>query len=223
MGGFLYRVDATPEDSLVRGQSEGKSVTAVLPGASQTVAPSDQMVRQELLGIHGNLKHLVFAIDKSGSMAYGGKWEYVRGVIDTWLRYLDIEQCALVVFDGSVTVFPPSGGYLDLTGADGPGNRQWLLARLAELKPGGTTNTLAALQTAYALNPDSVVLATDGYPCSGSNRFDTRMAGQAATLCRTHGHSVPIHVLALGDYFHPQLGNFLRAIAETSGGSYIGR
>jgi hypothetical protein len=227
---ILYVVYNASQPGVVRAEAKEKHATAqcnvsnpVSPGGCQLATPSDQMVRQELLGIHGSLKHLVFVVDKSGSMTYGGKWEYVRGVIDTWLRYLDVEHCALVVFDDKVSAFPSNGAYLDLTGPNGASNREWLLARLAELKPGGNTNTLAALQRAYALNPGAIVLATDGFPDSGSNRFDIRMAKQVTELCRAYGHSVPIHVLALGNYFRPRLGKFLWSLADTSGGTFLAR
>lgn len=187
-----------------------------------SAVPSDRVVRQELLGIQGSLKRLVFVLDKSGSMARGRKWDYTRGVVDTWLRYLEIEQCSLVVFDDNVTTFP-STGYLDLIGVYGARNRDSLLARLMLVQPGGNTNTFAALRTAYALDPTAIVLATDGFPDSGTNHFDDQMAERVAELLGQHGHSVPIHVLALGNYFQPRLGKFLWTIADTSGGTFIAR
>ena len=77
--------------------------------ASPRNVPSDQVVRQELLGIQGSLKRLVFVLDKSGSMARGRQWNYTRGIVDTWLRYLDIAQCTLIVFAANVSVVTSAG------------------------------------------------------------------------------------------------------------------
>jgi len=180
-------------------------------------------VSQELLGIRGSLERLVFLLDKSGSMNHGGKWPYVVNMASTFMNYLPIEYCALLLFDSRVEQYPTRGGYLEVAGPEGANNRNSFLNRLGRVRPGGNTNTYAALERAYALNPTAILLASDGFPDVGDNRFNSQMARAVLELCRRHGRSVPVHVLALGNYFDPRLGSFLRGIADTTGGTFIAR
>jgi hypothetical protein len=66
-------------------------------------------------------------------------------------------------------------------------------------------------------------LFTDGAPNDGHSAvFDPKIAEQIYTLCKAHP-DVPINAVGLGDYFKPELSQFLLRIAETTGGTFLGR
>lgn len=181
-----------------------------------------KLVSQSLLGLRGSLESVVIVVDKSGSMKNGRKWEYTREVLATWFTYLPIRRCAVILFDDSVKAFPDNGAFLELVGPASTQNRAALVGRLRRVKPSGNTNTYAALRRAYEYHPTAVILATDGFPDSGTNHFDKKMANSVIALCRHH-HFIPVHVLALGNYFDPQLAGFLLSISNTTGGAFLGR
>jgi hypothetical protein len=185
----------------------------------------DTALNQQLVGLKGDLRRVVFVVDRSGSMNRGGRWEFARDVIQTWLQRLPIESCALVTFNEEVTAFPADGTFLEMIGPGGRENRASLVAQLKLLEPGGHTNTLIALQKAYEY-PDvtSIILFTDGFPDPiGSERFDRDVAEQIYALCEMHGQNVPVNTIGLGDYFNRQFGEFLRRIPQETGGTFLGR
>jgi len=183
------------------------------------------LLNQELVGVRGRLKTVVFVIDRSGSMNRGGRWLVTRNVIKSWLEHLPIERAALVIFNGSVSSFPGEQTYWELTGPAAGRNRSELLDTLDKITPEGNTNTLAALQKAYRYRGvDTILLFSDGEPDSGANAFDKRMAARVHVLCRGHGKSVPVNTVGLGDYLgHRDTGRFLVSIAHETGGTFLGR
>ncbi len=199
----------------------------------QRALQAELAVRKELVDLRGELGRTVFVVDRSMSMAYprpgvsGGDnpWQQVHQVVETWVNYLPVREARLIVFSTEVEVFPAAPElFLALHGEQGAANRRRLLNHLAALRPGGATNTLAALQQAYRCpGVDTIVLFTDGAPNLGGTHFDPRAAAAVLALCRQHGKSVPVNVVALGDYFQPQLASFLLNITDISGGVFIGR
>ncbi|MCI0338638.1 MAG: VWA domain-containing protein [Acidobacteria bacterium] len=188
------------------------------------VAPNGNIINQQLIGLNGNLQRVVMIVDRSGSMKQGRKWEYTRSIIKTWLEYLPIEQCALITFSNEAEVFPSNGTFLDMLSPVGKDNRTKLLKQFDLVSPEGDTNTLSALQKAYAYpDLDTIILFTDGFPDNGSNTFDTKMAEEIYALCQEHGHSIPINTIGLGNYFNPRLGEFLLCLPEITGGTFLGR
>lgn len=185
----------------------------------------DSVLNQQLVGLKGDLSRVVFVVDRSGSMDKGGRWEFARDVIQTWLQRLPIESCALITFNEQVTAFPADGTFLEVVGPGGSQNRGSLMAQLKFLKPAGHTNTLSALEKAYEYpEVTSIILFTDGFPDpTGNQRFDTDMAEQIYALCEQNGQRVPVNTIGLGDYFNRQFGEFLRRIPQKTGGTFIGR
>jgi Mg-chelatase subunit ChlD len=181
-------------------------------------------IRRELVGLRGELKTVVFVVDRSNSMTSGNRWATVRSTIQSWIRYLDVDQCALVLFNQSVESYPVDGSYLMLSGEAGARNREALVNHLDTVMPKGRTNTLAALRRAYEYhNVDTIVLFTDGVPDLRGRGFDRRMTSDIYDLVRQHGQSVPINTVGVGNYFSPAFGNFLRRLPELTGGTFIGR
>lgn len=185
---------------------------------------NDTTVNQNLIGLKGELRRVAIIVDCSASMKQGRKWEYTRSIIQMWLEYLPIQQTVLITFSDAAAVFPPDGTFLDVVGSAGQQNRKALLKEFDLVKPGGNTNTLAALQKAYEYpDLDSIILFTDGCPDSGSHTFDSEMAAEVYALCRERGRKVPINTVGLGNYFNKQFAGFLLRLPEETGGSFLGR
>jgi len=176
----------------------------------------DQLHRKQehakLLGIKGDLKTVAIVVDFSGSMDYSldnfqesevmqslkdvktqSRWEITKDMIATFCELLDMEECILIVFNNSVSVYDRKAA-LDknkiilinnenndgsLTNEDisnlkkitpfrlraNESDRTLLTGIANNLgKPSGGTNTLKALSAAYQLSPDSILLFTDGAP-----------------------------------------------------------
>ena len=176
----------------------------------------DQLHRKQehakLLGIKGDLKTVAIVVDFSGSMDYSldnyqesevmqslkdvkpqSRWEITKDMIATFCELLDMEECVLIIFNNSVSVYDRKAA-LDknkiilinnenndgsLTNEDisnlkkitpfrlraNESDRTLLTGIANNLgKPSGGTNTLKALSAAYQLSPDSILLFTDGAP-----------------------------------------------------------
>lgn len=181
-------------------------------------------INQALVGLTGKLRRVAILFDSSGSMLESGRWDEVQRIAATWLAHLEFDQCVLIVFSGQATAFPADGTMTSVSGPQGDANRARLLAYLKSVQPEGWTNTLAAMQLAYQYpDLDSIILFSDGAPTyDNSNKFNPEMAQQIYDLCRQHPH-VPVNAIGLGNYFDRDLSTFLRTLAETTGGTFLGR
>lgn len=193
-------------------------------GTLRQMQSDERRIRTELIGLRGSIKRVAILFDSSGSMRDGGRWDAARRIVATWLEYLEMEQCVLIVFGRDVVALPDDGTLLDLRGEQGDRNRKRLLEFIEQLDPEGGTNTLAALEMAYAYDDlDAILLFTDGAPNDGrSATFDPDVARQIYRLCEQH-KDIPINTVGLGDYFQKDLSEFLLTIAEITGGTFMGR
>ncbi len=199
----------------------GPEAAGASAGQTHTQAAT---IHRELVGLRGQLKRVVLVVDRSNSMKAGERWSITRATIQTWLRRLSFEECALVMFNQTATLFPDDGSFLRVSGAGGDDNRLALSRRLDLIEPNGRTNTLEALRLAYAYpNVDTIILFTDGVPDQDGRGFDSRLVNQVYALARVHGTTVPINTVGLGQYFDQRFGEFLRRLPELTGGSFIGR
>ena len=182
------------------------------------------VLKQQITGLKGKLGHVALIVDRSGSMAEGGRWESARSIIRTWLEDLPIEHAVLIYFNDTVDTYPKNLKYLDMMGPQNKQNRAKLLGQFDLIKPKGNTNTLDAIIKAYEYaDIDTIILFTDGFPDKGLNHFDDKMAEEIYALCRDHGHKIPINTVGLGNYFSNKLGAFLRRLPTETGGNFIGR
>lgn len=195
-------------------------------------------IRAELLGLNGQLDRVVLVIDCSASMGRDGKWSLTRRIIQEWAAFLEMRECALVAFSGrAVVVRDGTNAFINLQGPEGRRNRLRVIDYLQRVTPNGGTNTLDALEKAYALFlnakeaehvpekvlPGTIILFTDGAPNDGSTaEFDPVSAEQIYRLCKMHPE-VKVNTVGLGEYFDQDLGVFLRKVAELTGGGFIGR
>jgi hypothetical protein len=215
------------QDALARAVRAEALVATLPPSTTEApaLAPVDDTLHARLIGLKGGFGRVVILVDRSASMRADGRWAEVRAIIDTWCRHLPLQQVGLIVFNEEVNVFPISGEYLDLASTTSTSfSREDMLAYLGGIEPRGDTDTLSALQRAYAYpDVDSIYLFSDGFPDRGGNRFDHEMANAIYALCESHGRKIPINVIGVGRYLNPQLGEFLMKLARITGGSFIGR
>ncbi len=154
----------------------------------------------------------------------GDRWQDAQNIASTWLGHLDVDECVLIVFSSDVRTFPNDGTMSRIQGPDGEANRAKLMAQLRAVEPEGWTNTLEALEKAYAYEGiDTILLFSDGAPTfANSGRFDPKVAAEIYALCRKNPH-VPVNTVGLGNYFDQNLSTFLRTVASVSGGTFRGR
>jgi len=184
----------------------------------------EKTLNRELVGLRGGLRRVAILFDSSGSMEQSGRWEEVQRIASTWLDYLEVDECVLIVFSSEATAFPADGTMIRVSGPDGDASRVRLMTHLRSVKPKGWTNTLAAMQKAYEYEDlDTIILFSDGAPTyENRNDFNADAAEQIYALCREHS-DVPVNAIGLGDYFDEALSTFLRTVAHTTGGTFLGR
>lgn len=205
--------------------------------------PSEGNIRKELLNLRGAMTNVVILLDSSASMADGGRWQDSLRVINSWLKYLPIENCALVSFSSECQPFPPNGQFLRVGGTNAAA-REGLLRQVELLQPKGNTAIVEALEKAYAYpGVDTIILFTDGEPLdlrripdrkrpTAAKEFELTASerrqiakvqiAEALELSRQH-EKLPINVVALGDYFVAWKADFLRGLVDNTGGAFLGR
>lgn len=182
---------------------------------------------RELVGLKGSLKRVAIIVDASGSMRQTGadgadRWTEAQAIAATWLKHLNVQQCALIVYSTDVRTFPADGSLIDLRGEAGAANRDQLLQQLQAIQPGGWTDTLAAFQKAYEYDVDTILLLSDGAPSKvASGVYQDALAQQIYQLCREHP-GIPVNAIGLGNYFDQEMSTFLRTVANLTGGSFRG-
>lgn len=196
---------------------------------------SSASVKQELLGIPGDLTNVVFVVDRSQSMERGGRWEDARRTIGGWIRHLPVERCALVLFDSTVSIIPSSlddGREVELDSRVLPTVddklREEMMTQLDAMDPRGATQTLKGLRRAMQFKDlSAIVLFTDGAPDpAGGTRTIGDPREQVFALIDAWKESHPaarIHTVGIGDYFNASMRDFLLGVAKRSGGAFIGR
>ncbi len=232
-GGLQAQLNAQVQvrESVERLRSDLAAVRSendALRGKPNLVGRGEAELRSELLGLDGALGRVVFVLDRSGSMDVKdnrtgrNRWLDAISTIDTWLRYLPVDEAALVVFSGGVDVYPPDGRWVPVR-QEGTGA---LVDGLKDLSPMGATNTLEALRRAYRYpGVEVVILFTDGAPDTGKDAG----VGTADDVYffvsnqKAAGSKVRIHTVGIGDYFSPRMRDFLLRLSGETGGTFIGR
>jgi peptidoglycan hydrolase CwlO-like protein len=202
-------------------------------------------IARDLLGLKGKLQRVAIVLDTSTSMlsTYEVKgpnpypdifndqltanpWDAVVQVSTTWIKQLQMQECILITYDKEVNIHYPNDnqiaaikGSSDLESQ----RRQKLIdiIKTIKIEQGKGTNTRAALQAAYDFNPDTIILFTDGAPNTGNEA--TLVLKEAQEIVQMLKPNVPINAIGMGNYFDPDLANFLRAITIKSNGHFFGR
>ena len=186
-----------------------------------------------LLGIKTQATKFVFVIDMSGSLnltdpMYHGKYPDGR----------DHRQSMILSLEAMLTGFK-TAIELAMIGFHVPDGynvrlHYWLTDRtyfrvknirnrdrvMSEIKKWmdlvyGGTPTLEALKGALALNPEEIILLTDGQP-------DDDWRSVVNTITRLNTQKIPIHAIAVGDYVaHRDLIDFLLELTKRNNGSLV--
>lgn len=192
----------------------------------------EKTVRQELLNLQGDLSQAIFLIDISGSMDtaaaspmdrpnWGGDgrpWTYVQNQVDSWLANLPVSEFRVICFNHETREYPAKTIW-----GRGAVARQSAVEFLRHQEPRGPTFTERAFQRAFACQPTSILFFTDGAPTDENGALDLAQQERILRMMEQPlAQGVPINVVALNNYFDPQLAGFLHSIAARSGGSFIG-
>jgi Ca-activated chloride channel family protein len=169
---------------------------------------------RQLVGAEHPPVHVVFVVDTSASMRWGGRGDVVRRALKDFVRHLQpADRVSLIAFSESARV---------LVQELGPGEASQLLAAVESLSSEGSTNVAAGLSEAETLvrqatSPGGpsvrVVLLTDGLielEAEAARRTEQRLAALAA-------RNVPVQVINLGQ--EEQCGPQLAALAEAGRGA----
>ncbi len=187
-----------------------------------------------LLGIKTNAKKFVFVVDMSGSLnltdpMYRGKYPdgrdhrqsmttSVETILANFKTGIELAMIGFHVPDGynvQLHYWPADRTYFRVRK-----NRQSRERVMSQLKKWmglvyGGTPTLEALQEALALNPEEIILLTDGQP-------DDDWRSVVNTITRLNTQKIPIHGIAVGDYLsHRDLIDFLVALTNRNGGALV--
>jgi len=164
-----------------------------------------------IVGVKGDLEGVAFVFDTSGSMDTPRFEEYSEFLKILVLK-LDFKRFNVIQFGSDVDAWNPSG-----LAAATPANRRRAASFVRSFKPtGSSTNTLGALQKALNFaGVDTVVLFSDGAPDQDPKAIREWL--------RRNNSGVAVNTVALGEYFQKQYGEFLQAVAQENGGTFIGR
>jgi hypothetical protein len=222
-------------EALDQLESAGTQITSLSNRVAQ-LELGEVAIRRELIGLpHTELRRVIFIVDTSSSMRNSPAWQEARSIMRMWIEHLSVQECALVNFNDSATVFP-SEGYQRIREAGGrvlAEKKATLLAAFDRANPGTFSDLLKGLRLAYSLpNPDLIVLLTDGHPHVAAQT--DKSYGQAILREVSRHPKVPILAVAVGSYEVEGAGgpaehrnaaiSFLKTLARANGeGGFIGR
>ena len=196
-----------------------------------------QAAATDVLGFKGRFENVVFIIDISHSMTHvkdpelkgyknakyrPERWNRVKKEIITWATNLRMRSLRVVLFHSDVMEYPGEGGFYGMEGGDRATSVATLTKLLEEVRPNLATNTLGAFEAAYKYpNIDTMILFTDGRPLVEGRNVDDVIA-DVQKLVRKRVN-IPVNVVGIGEYFEKSFADFLRDIADATGGEFIGR
>ena len=165
-----------------------------------------------LLGIKTKAEKFVFVLDMSGSMD-----NYRQAMIlsvDALLAGFKTEIELVMIGFPSMHHWPANRTYFRVN--QNTRNRVMSQTKYWMGRVGGGTPTLEALKRALALNPEEIILLTDGAP-NGNWRSVVN------TITSLNTQKIPIHTVAVGDYLAQ--GDFIKFLVELTkrnDGSLVG-
>ena len=165
-----------------------------------------------LLGIKTKAEKFVFVLDMSGSMD-----NYRQAMIlsvEALLAGFKTEIELVMIGFPSMHHWPANRTYFRVN--QNTRNRVMSQTKYWMGRVGGGTPTLEALKRALALNPEEIILLTDGAP-NGNWRSVVN------TITSLNTQKIPIHTVAVGDYLAQ--GDFIKFLVELTkrnDGSLVG-
>ena len=167
-----------------------------------------------LLGIKTIAKKFVIVVDMSGSIAEYD--DFVKLSVEDMLSSFRTEiELAMIGFQESqLHYWPKNRQYFQV----GRNTRNPVMATINTWmdQVGGGTPTRIALLAALALNPEEIILLSDGAP----NEEWQYVVG---TITSQNVRRIPIHAVAVGNYVEQrQFIDFLIELTEQNGGYLVG-
>ena len=221
---------AAMEADLLKARAENLGLTTSLEQLQEREKDLGR-IRQELLGLTGEIGNVVFVIDRSWSMELGGRWPDAKRTIASWISFLPVKRAALILFGSDVKVIPSS---ITLSDALAPESReipvmddmqrQQMMRELDEIEPSGGTRTHAALLRAMEFRDiDAIILFTDGNPDSNGGAGTAEDVHRLISDWRVVHRSAKVHAVGIGEYFNVGMRDFLLGVAKHGEGIFIGR
>ncbi len=174
-------------------------------------------VEFSILGLGTNEKNVAIVVDMSGSMKSHG-----TNVVRALHEIVDMMQAdhkfVIIGYRGgpSYSLYPSNGRQATATPSMVQGARSFVdnLPR----KFGGGTPTQTAMLKTLNLNPDAIILISDGAPDDGSPR------SIVSNITKRNRGRAEIHTVAIGDYTKDKrLTLFLQEMARNNKGDFVGR
>ncbi len=175
-----------------------------------------------LIGLKGRFEKVAFLFDTSTSMDAGNQTinpEHLD-LLKRWVTGLKSSEFTLIRFSSAVATL--EGGMLAKNRDNVARARQFI----DSFAPHGGTETRAALEAAFKLDADTIILFTDGAPDDGGNEVESAMQDvldYAREQCA--GGKAVINVVGIGDmlYSDRRFHDFLLRLAGENKGAFIGR
>ena len=186
-----------------------------------------------LLGIKTQATKFVFVVDMSGSLnltdpMYRGKYPdgldhrqsmivSVESMLTGFKTAIELVMIGFHIPDGynvRLHYWPTNRTYFSVKNARNRDRVVSAIKKWMDLVYGGTP-TLEALKEALALNPEEIILLTDGQP-------DDDWRSVVNTITSLNTQKIPIHAVAVGDYVsHRDLIDFLIELTKRNNGSLV--
>ncbi len=184
-----------------------------------------ESISVSLVGLQGEISHVVFLFDTSGSMIgnYDNRsptdedrerFRSYKKALQNWIRTLKFDRFNVVQFGGSVVrAWHPRG----LTEAT-QDNRDAASKFITSWNSAGNTPTLEALKLALAMKGvKRIVLFSDGEPS------DAKIPEILRFMKKNASEELIVDAVGMGNYFNREYGEFLQDLAKQHNGVFIGR
>ena len=220
-------------DDSTGGDSEERlaEVKSELEGQIEALKRQAEILQEEidstsiLLGIKTRAKKFVFAIDMSESMR-DYRQSMILSIEALLTGFKSDMELVMIGFHTNrygnrslLHYWPTNRTYFQVN----QNTRNSVMSQVKDWmgQVGGGTPTFEALREALALNPEEIILLTDGQPSGGQYSGDWR--GIVNTTTSLNTQKIPIHAIAIGDYLAQ--GNFVEFLVELTkrnDGSLVG-
>ena len=211
---------STIEDRIREVQKQTSEIQIPVPKPVPIIPPrsTNQGVEFSILGLATTRKEVVIVVDMSGSMR-----SHTSNVSRAINEILDVMQAdnrfAILGYRGGPTYdsFPRGGQFVAATPSTVSQARTFVSGMSRRF--GGGTPTLNAMVRALNMQPEAIILISDGAPDDGT---PTEIVENLTN--RNQEGQTEIHTVAIGDYTSDKnLTLFLQDLANRNRGDFVGR
>ncbi|NNE59051.1 MAG: VWA domain-containing protein [Hellea sp.] len=174
-------------------------------------------VEFSILGLGTNKKDIAIVVDMSGSMN-DHRQNVVSALNEIVAQMRPDNRFVILGYRGGPTysAYPRSARMETATVSYKQGAFDFINRMPRDF--GGGTPTKAAIERAMSLNPEAIILLSDGEPTDGSPR------SIVSTVTRRNSSNIEIHTVAIGAYTKNKLLTvFLQELARNNDGEFVGR